>query len=810
MTFPPRLQLGVRRGGGLPMAAPSGPMKTAGEAELDARQTSLSPQMQAEIQQVVSERINVEAAGKMEHDQLVLQLDDLIGAIVRDRRLQINASEQRALALSIADDMLGVGPLESLMRDDAITDILVFGQEKVVVEKKGKMAMVPVRFRDEAHLRGIAARIARYVNRRLDEANPLVDARLPDGSRVNIVIPPVAIDGTMISIRKFSKQEITLDTMVRYGSISDRMKDFLRIASEARLNIVVSGGTGSGKALEASTPVLTPSGWRPIKDLTVGDLVTAPSGEAVPVEGVYPQGRLPLFRVSFEDGRSVLCCDDHLWRVWTRASVWSPARRREERVMGWRTVPLREIRGWFERGRVAAGRTAIPLVAPSAVPLPAVEQPLAAYVVGALLGAGRLSSRLCRISGRDAGVVERVRALLPGSVLRAVPGDGGDKVIAGGRIRQVLRGLGMFGLRSWEKRIPACYRTGSVEQRLELVRGLLDTNGTVGKGGSVSFATTSEALAQDLREILWSLGAIVKMSPRTPTCPHRGERGRGRPAWVLDIVHPDPASLFALERKKARCRPSAISRRLRISAIEPAGEGDAVCISVGSPDRLYVARDFVVTHNTTLLNAISRHIMPHEQVVTIEDAAELRLQQPFVRRLETRPRIGDQQGEHIDQRRLVANALRMRPDRIILGEVRQGEAFDLLQAMNTGHEGSLATLHANSPRDALARLENMILMAGFELPLRAIRNQIASAIDVIVQVERMIDGARRVVNIIEVTGIEGDVISTQDLFHFEVLEQRGGQIKGEFVCANAQLRSRDKLRRAGLEAEARRIFAQGV
>jgi pilus assembly protein CpaF len=457
MTPSNRLQLGVRRGG-LPAAVPSGATRPLADAEAEVRQASLSPQMQAEIQRAVNERINVEAAGKMDHAELVLQLDALIGAVVKDLRIQINAAEQRALAVSIADDMLGVGPLEALMRDDAITDILVFGPEKVVVERRGKMLQVPVRFRDEAHLRGIAARMARYVNRRLDEANPLVDARLPDGSRVNIVIPPVALDGTMISIRKFAKQEITLDTLVRYGSISDRMKDFLRIASEARLNMVISGGTGSGK--------------------------------------------------------------------------------------------------------------------------------------------------------------------------------------------------------------------------------------------------------------------------------------------------------------------------------------------------------------TTLLNAISRHILPHEQVITIEDAAELRLQQPFVRRLETRPRIGDQAGEHIDQRRLVANALRMRPDRIILGEVRQGEAFDLLQAMNTGHEGSLTTLHANSPRDALARLENMILMAGFELPLRAIRNQIASAIDVVVQIERMIDGARRVVNIVEVTGIEGDVISTQDLFHFEVVEQRGGQIKGEFVCANAQLRCRDKLRRAGLETEARRIFVQ--
>jgi len=808
MIPPNRLQLGVRRSANLPTDASVGLMKMPDEADLDVRQTSLSPQLQSEIQQAVSERINLEAASKMEHDQLVLQLDDLIGTIVRERKMQLSASEQRALALSIADDMLGVGPLESLMHDDGITDILVFGHDKVVVEKKGKMILVPVRFRDEAHLRGIAARIARYINRRLDEANPLVDARMPDGSRVNIVIPPVAIDGTLISIRKFSKQEITLDTMVHYGSISEQMKEFLRLAAEARLNIVVSGGTGSGKALEVSTPILTPSGWRPIGELAVGDLVIDPTGSVVPVEGVYPQGRLPLYRVTFEDGRAVLCCDDHLWRVWTRTSVWNPVRRRKERAMGWRTVPLREIRGWFERGRAAGARVAVPLVAPAAIPLPPADQPLPAYVVGVLLGSSCLSSSLYRIFGQDPAVMERIRSCLPEASMRGVQG-GGDRAILGGGVRRALRDLGVFGLRSWEKRIPDAYRVGTVEQRLELVRGLMDTGGTVSKTGTVFFTTPSREMAENLREVLWSLGAIVKLSGQGPSCTDRAKRHRGRPTWRLAIVHPDASALFTLERKRTRCRPAGVSHRLRIAAIERAGEGEAVCISVGSPERLYVAKDYVVTHNTTLLNAISRHILPHEQVVTIEDAAELRLQQPFVRRLETRPRIGEQQGEHIDQRRLVANALRMRPDRIILGEVRQGEAFDLLQAMNTGHEGSLTTLHANTPRDALARLENMILMAGFELPLRAIRNQIASAIDIIVQVERMIDGVRRVINITEVVGVEGDVISTQDLFRFEVRELRGGRIKGEFVYTNVQLRSRDKLRRAGLEADARRIFAQG-
>jgi pilus assembly protein CpaF len=182
---------------------------------------------------------------------------------------------------------------------------------------------------------------------------------------------------------------------------------------------------------------------------------------------------------------------------------------------------------------------------------------------------------------------------------------------------------------------------------------------------------------------------------------------------------------------------------------------------------------------TTLLNAVSRHVASDERIITIEDAVELRLQQPHVVQLESRPPNIEGVGQ-IAQRELVRNALRMRPDRIIVGEVRGSEAFDMLQAMNTGHDGSMSTVHANSPRDALFRIENMVLMAAANLPLRALRAQIASAINILVHIERMRDGVRRIERICEISGMEGEVVSTRDIFTFKYTGERGGHIEGSF------------------------------
>ncbi len=390
-------------------------------------------QAKLRVQPLLLDRIDIAKATEMPREELVQQIGDIVTEILVEEKIQLNLSEQRNLITALLNDMLGLGPLEELLADEAVADIMVNGANQVYVERNGKLELTKVTFRDNAHVMNIAQRIVAAVGRRVDETTPLVDARLADGSRVNIIIPPLAIDGPTISIRKFSEKKITLDVMAAQANLSDDMARTLKIASRARLNILISGGTGSGK--------------------------------------------------------------------------------------------------------------------------------------------------------------------------------------------------------------------------------------------------------------------------------------------------------------------------------------------------------------TTLLNALSQMIDHGERIVTIEDAAELQLQQPHVVRLETRPANLEGDGE-ITQTELVKNALRMRPDRIILGEIRAGEALDMLQAMNTGHDGSLGTIHANNPREALTRLENMVAMSGVKLPNEAVRAQIAGALDMIVQVSRMRDGVRRIVQITEVVGMEGEVITTQDLFTYQFTdEDADGRLIGEFKKA---------------------------
>lgn len=393
-------------------------------------------QVKEDVMKLLMQRIDIAAASSMSAGALREQVDAEVEEIVDTLRLQLNSLEIRQLSASLLDDMIGLGPLEQLLADDSVTDIMVNGANQIYVERRGLLELTDVEFRDDAHVMHVATRIVSAIGRRVDEANPLVDARLKDGSRVNIIIPPLAIDGPMIAIRKFAKREITLDMMAQQLNMSLPMATVLKIAARSRLNILISGGTGSGK--------------------------------------------------------------------------------------------------------------------------------------------------------------------------------------------------------------------------------------------------------------------------------------------------------------------------------------------------------------TTLLNAMSQMISHSERTITIEDAAELRLQQPHVVRLETRPPSIEGVGE-ITMRHLVKNALRMRPDRIILGEIRGEEAFDMLQAMNTGHDGSMCTIHANSPRDSLTRLENMVAMSGLKLPPEAVREQIAGAIQMVVQISRMHDGKRRITRISEVTGMESDVITMQDLFTFSPEGSDAmGHIKGEFECSKVQ------------------------
>jgi pilus assembly protein CpaF len=391
---------------------------------------SIIEEAKQRIQPTLMDRIDVAKAVTLPRTELGSQISDIVSEILAEEKMQLNVTEQRDLITMLLDDMLGLGPLEVLLADDAVTDIMVNGPKQVYVERGGKLQLTDVTFRNDAHVMNIATRIVTRIGRRVDETTPLVDARLEDGSRVNIIISPLTLDGPSISIRKFAKQKITLEKMEETNNLSQEMATVLKIAGRCRLNILISGGTGSGK--------------------------------------------------------------------------------------------------------------------------------------------------------------------------------------------------------------------------------------------------------------------------------------------------------------------------------------------------------------TTLLNAMSRMIDPGERIVTIEDAAELQLQQPHVVRLETRPPNLEGQGE-ITQRELVKNTLRMRPDRIILGEIRAGEALDMLQAMNTGHDGSMCTIHANRPREALTRLENMVAMTGVKLPGEAVRAQIAGAVNMIIQIARMRDGVRRITHITEVVGMEGEVVTTQDLFTFHYKgEDENGKLYGDF------------------------------
>lgn len=393
-------------------------------------------------------RIEPAAAVRMSQPELTARVDQLIAEVANEQKLLMNQLEQRSLAAAIVDDMIGLGPLESLLRDDSVADILVNGPHMIYVERRGKLELTPLQFRHDAHVLHVAQRIASAIGRRVDESSPMLDARLADGSRVNVIIPPLSLKGPCISIRKFSRAMMDFSKFVQVNSMSPELSRVLEIAARCRLNIVISGGTGSGK--------------------------------------------------------------------------------------------------------------------------------------------------------------------------------------------------------------------------------------------------------------------------------------------------------------------------------------------------------------TTLLNAMSQMIDQGERIITIEDAAELQLQQPHVIQLETRPANIEGAGQ-IAQRDLVRNALRMRPDRIIVGEVRGSEAFDMMQAMNTGHNGSMSTIHANSARDALARIENMILMANVNLPIRAIRGQVASAIDLIVQTERMRDGVRRVTEVVEVVGMEEEIITLGSLFAYRYQgENPDGSLNGVFESSTRRPRFLPRIEYFGL------------
>jgi pilus assembly protein CpaF len=431
-----------------PAAPGSAAAAKPAKRELPTGREAWYADLKSRVHNALFERLDLSKVGKVSQDQVSEDVVQATRMVLDEEKVLLSLEDRERLIREIQHEVFGLGPLEPLLADPSVNDVLVNGHDDVWVERRGKLEKTVARFKDDAHLMRIIDKIVSAVGRRIDESNPMVDARLADGSRVNVIVPPLALDGPTMSIRRFATDPFTAEDLISFGSVTQQVMDLMRGVVKARLNVLISGGTGSGK--------------------------------------------------------------------------------------------------------------------------------------------------------------------------------------------------------------------------------------------------------------------------------------------------------------------------------------------------------------TTFLNVLSNFIPNNERIVTIEDAAELQLKQEHLVRLETRPANLEGTGR-VTQRDLVVNSLRMRPDRIVVGEVRAAEALDMLQAMNTGHDGSLTTVHANSPRDALTRIETMVAMTGLDIPPKAVRQQIASAIDVVVQIARLSDGKRKLVSLQEITGMEGDVVTTQEIFKFErhgIGEE--GEVLGELIPTGIRPSFTERLRIAGV------------
>ena len=393
---------------------------------------------------------------------------------------------------------------------------------------------------------------------------------------------------------------------------------------------ILTGGPGTGKAQPVDSLVLTPSGFHPIGGLRPGDWVTSAEGRPVRIKSVHPQGIKPIFKITFADGRSTRSCEEHLWKIWTRTSVWSPTKKKKIRARGWRVVPLQYIRNRLDLERAESERMGIPLLQPHSEALEN-NLPCAPYLLGVLIGDGTIGPSL-QLTTVDPFIRQRVSDLVApwGLTLKPVTLHGVNTISY--RITHTRRGvanplsahLRLLGLavRSEKKFIPKTYLAASLPQRLELIRGLIDTDGTVDKLGVLSFGTSSLQLAHDFQQLAWSVGCIATLGAiKNPIYTHLGAKRNGLPAYTVFLQHPTPEILVSLPRKVARLHRSKarkrLERRLRLTAIEPAGTAECVCLSIDSPSGLYVTDNYIVTHNTTILRALVEILKAKKVRVTL-------------------------------------------------------------------------------------------------------------------------------------------------------------------------------------------------
>lgn len=397
---------------------------------------------------------------------------------------------------------------------------------------------------------------------------------------------------------------------------------------DAGVHMLVLGTTGSGKAQPLDAKVHTPTGWKLMGDIRVGDLVSTPDGGSAKVTGVFPQGELEIFRVTFADGRSTEACGEHLWEVhhkhWNGKYRPGVSRAGAARPRILRTSDIAAL--------LARNQGSFSVRLPEPVEMPRAELPIHPYLLGLLIGDGNFTGNRLRLSTADDEIREAAEMLLEPSGLelkhydsdkrydyeirfaseqRSVGGRNADGSYVQNPVRAGLRQLGLEGKGCFDKFIPRTYLEASVDQRMALLRGLMDTDGHAGKSLNLSFSTSSEQLAADVQELVRSLGGIASISPKTSHYQYKGERKAGAPSFNVNIRHPQPEEFFLLNRKRQRCQDYqyADSLKLRITKIERVGVKPAQCIMVDHPDHLYITDDYVVTHNTEMLLGLCQNAL---------------------------------------------------------------------------------------------------------------------------------------------------------------------------------------------------------
>lgn len=674
-----------------------------------------------------------------------------------------NQQDVSKITSLVLNEILGFGPLEPLWMDKTITEIMVNGPEKIYIEKEGKLRRAyGIQFRDTAHLLELCQQLLGQIGKTLDVAHSAEDGRLSDGSRINATHPVIGPAGPFLTIRRFPEKIFTLRTLIETGSFTEEMAEEIGNLIYHKASTIVSGGTGSGKALDDNTLLPTPHGFVKMGDIKVGDYVLSEQGLPTKVTGKFAEKeKFEAYTVTFSDGNVIVADADHNWFTYDRKARTSLSRYLAQATAKFNSHTRNEFKTVLPQVRTTkeiaetlhtdSGHLNHSILVSGVAHFDVNEankRIIDPYLFGQWLGSGQKDKATLHAIGE-----ETIQAFADAY---GIDHTGGSEYSVGGDFSDKLETLNVLD----NKHIPTAYLFAPEEDRRALLAGLTDSLGSVNRKGEIEILSNADEIFVDqVRTLIQSLGYIVHKDTKTPTFVDHGELKKGETVYSLMFVSTQPVFRVANKAEKHKLHflnplyGKKSDMRYIVSVERLDKEIPMHCITVDADSHLYLASEgFITTHNTSMLNALSGCIPNDERIITIEDSLELRLH-PEKHFVSMEARRG-QQGEentlgNVSIRDLVKNALRQRPDRIIVGEVRDGTAYDMLQAFNTGHEGSMSTIHSNNPRAAVERLSNLIAQVG-ELSSDQALTLISSGVDLLIQVARYEDGSRRVSEIVEI------------------------------------------------------------